>query len=79
MGDLRRDEFENWMHVLRDDIHGVHDRLDALNGRTRTNEKDIAVLQDRATQESKDPTARYGALGGIVAATGGILYHWFKG
>jgi hypothetical protein len=28
-------------------ITGIHDRLDVLNGRTRQNEKHIAVLHDR--------------------------------
>lgn len=44
---------------------GVHERLDALNGRTRANEVAVAVLQDRST--------RGGVFGGIAGSIGGVL------
>ena len=46
MSELTRDEFEGWMKLLREDVQGVHTRLDLLNGRTRENERDIAVRTD---------------------------------
>ena len=33
--------------VLLDAVNGINERLDVLNGRTRTNERHIAVLHDR--------------------------------
>lgn len=75
MAELSRDEWEGWMRLLREDIRGVHDRLDELNGRTRTNERDIAVLQDRGEQ-MKDPTARYTGLGAVIAAAATFVYQW---
>ena len=69
MADINRDEFENWMQVLREDIHGVHERLDKLNGRTRTMENAVAVLQDRGADGRKQ-----GAIsGGIVAGAAALV------
>ena len=45
----------------------LNDRLDELNGRTRTAEQKIAVIEDRGTRDS---SARW--LGGLAMA-GGIL------
>ena len=45
---LEREEFKTWMELLREDVRGVQDRLDVLNGRTRETEQAVAVLQDRA-------------------------------
>ena len=67
MAAIERDEFESWMQVLRSDIHGVHTRLDELNGRTRKNETAIAVLEDRDARV-KDGHARYVGWGGIANA-----------
>lgn len=68
---IDQDEFQRWMTLLRGDIQGVHDRLDELNGRTRSNEQDIAVLKDRGT---RDPMARWTAVfvgaGGVLAEIG---------
>lgn len=76
MSELGRDEWEGWMRLLREDIRGVHDRLDALNGRTRASELRIAVLQDRS-DAVVDPAARWGAVGsGIGALLAGALA-WF--
>lgn len=72
-----RDEFRQWMSVLRDDIKGVHVRLDAQNGRTRTLENKVAVLEDRG-EHAKDPKARWGAVGAGFAGLVGALYQWLK-
>jgi hypothetical protein len=73
---IEREEFESWMNVLRSDIRGVHERLDGLNGRTRQAEQAIAVLQSQAT---KDPAARYSAIGAAAAALAGGIWTWLKG
>lgn len=68
MPEIQREEFTAWMELIRGDIHGVHERLDALNGRTRANEQDIAVLKERSPA-TKGEAARWGGgLGvGVVA------------
>ena len=45
---IERGEFQAAVEQIREDIRGVHTRLDALNGRTRKTESDIAVLQERS-------------------------------
>ena len=60
MSEIQRDEFTNWMQTLRADIQGVHERLDALNGRTRAVENKVSVLEDRGIRTT-DPTARRAA------------------
>jgi len=88
MSDLSRDEFEGWMKLLREDVQGVHARLDLLNGRTRGNEKDIAVLQsktedlesktdDLEASQTRDPWARWTSFGAAVGAAGAGVYAWF--
>jgi mevalonate kinase len=47
------EEMPVWVQVLREDIRGIHDRLDTLNGRTRSVEVKVAVLEDRAEQAAK--------------------------
>jgi tetrahydromethanopterin S-methyltransferase subunit G len=52
----------------------INERLDTLNGRTRKNEREIAVLQDRSDQasdESKNAGKNAGAKWG--AWTGGAI------
>jgi hypothetical protein len=73
---LEREEFKSWMELLRNDIAGVHERLDELNGRTRVVENKVAVLEDRG---SRDTTARVQGLGGIVASAASFIYAWFRG
>lgn len=46
-------------------ITGIHERLDVLNGRTRQNEKHIAVLHDRQR-----------LLWGGLAAAGTAVMAW---
>lgn len=74
------ERFDYLQQMLRTGFDGVYARLDVLNGRTRENEKDIAVLQDRsdraerqaerAEQMAASVQSRAGAFGGIV---GGII------
>ncbi len=51
--DLTREEFIEHFRLLRDDVKGVHTRLDVLNGRTRAVETEVAVLKDRADQHAE--------------------------
>lgn len=60
-------ELDRLYELMDDGFKGVHARLDQLNGRTRENEKAIAVLQDRGVR-SKDTTAR--VIGGGAAMAG---------
>ena len=76
---LSRDEFEHWMHVLRDDIRNVQNGVDKINGRVRVTETKIAILEDRGTEKSKDPAARWAAVGAGAGAIAGALYQLFKG
>lgn len=64
---ISRDEFHQWMETLRDGISGVHDRLDGLNGRTRTAEADIAVLKDRSNrlERQQQEQARQSSVMGL--------------
>jgi hypothetical protein len=51
------------MAALRDELRGINDRLDIVNGRTRTMEQKVAVLEDRST-----PGRREGAIAGGIGA-----------
>lgn len=68
---INREEFQQWMGLLRDDIKGVHTRLDHLNGRTREVEGKVKVLE---SERSSDPVARWGA--GIGAALSAALAYF---
>ena len=72
MASIERQEFENWMQVLREDIRGTHIRLDELNGRTRSAENEIAVLKDRG---SRDNTARFAGVGSLLGGAVYAIYH----
>ena len=63
---IDRYEFESWMKLLRDDVQGVHTRLDVLNGRTRTVETEIAVLKDRSANGGKHGAVAGGAVAFLV-------------
>ena len=65
--ELSRAEFERWMQALQRGFDGVHSRLDILNGRTRANEKDIAVLSDRSSEARKGGFIAGGVGAAIVA------------
>ena len=55
-------EWDRLYDLLKDGFDGVHNRLDQLNGRTRTVESKVAVLEDRGV---RDPTARWTAASAI--------------
>lgn len=78
MAELERDEFETWMGVLREDIKGVHVRLDLLNGRTRVTESKIAVLEDRGSDARRGGMVS-GGIGAAIVALAEFARHWFKG
>lgn len=56
--------------LMEKGFHGVHSRLDDLNGRTRSAEQKIAVLEDRGIR-SKDAGARWGVAG--IGAIGALV------
>jgi hypothetical protein len=49
-------------------IHGIRDRLDQLNGRTRETEQAVAVLADRS---SRSNALSWSSIGAVIA---GALY-----
>lgn len=61
---------------IKDGFQQVHVRLDALNGRLRETEANVAVLEDRAT---RDMTARVGGGLSLMVAAIGALYQYLKG
>lgn len=69
------------IHVeyIREGIDGVHARLDALNGRTRTNETDIAVLKDRSADARKAGGLWGAGAGAFVGGVLAVLYQTFGG
>lgn len=67
------------LEYIKDRVDEINARLDQINGRTRTNETDIAVLKDRDSQAAKSGRnwgAGAGVLGGFL---GGFLSSVFKG
>ena len=61
MTELSRQEFHDAINLIRQDIRGIHARLDLLNGRTREAEQQVAVLTDRG-----HPAAWGGGIGAVV-------------
>ena len=60
------DQTLNERHTaLMDALKGIHTRLDTLNGRTRTSEREIAVLADRSGRIN---TIAISALSAVAAA-----------
>ncbi len=74
MSEIQRDEFNAHMNNLAGVLGEIKDHLKDLNGRTRVNEQDIAVLRDRGVRRA-DPTARWT---GAVAIAAGVLFELFK-
>ena len=74
MSELSRDEFLLHMQLIRQDIAGVDNRLDVLNGRTRIAENAIAVLEDRSN-EGKAAGIKWGAVSG-VSVSGALWAVW---
>jgi len=72
--DVSREEFYEAVREIRADIGGVNMRLDKLNDRVRTNETNIAVLQDRGTRQTLGAGGA-GAGAGLVLA---MAWEWFK-
>jgi hypothetical protein len=72
--ELNNDVFEQWMGVLQRDIQGIHARLDVLNGRTRSNETDIAILKERSEVLKDTKKSWDGVIGGLLVAA--ILGAW---
>ena len=68
-------ELDILLDTIQDGFRGVHTRLDAINGRLRSTEQDIAVLNDRS---NRDNTARVGAGASALVAGLGALWHWLK-
>lgn len=79
--ELKREEFQEWMRLLRADIQGIHERLDVLNGRTRQNEQDIAVLKATTVpvivpSSNKAAAAWGGGVGGALFLAAELLKMW---
>lgn len=72
--DVSREEFYRAVDDIRQDIAGVNGRLDTLNGRTRKNEREIAVLRDRGARQNLTAGGT-GAGAGILLA---MAWEWFK-
>lgn len=81
------DELLIHIAYIREGVDGINERLDNLNGRTRKNETDIAVLKDRQSdsrQAGVSAGRNWGAgagtaggfLGGVVA---GFFQKWMTG
>jgi hypothetical protein len=51
----------------------------ATNGQVQNHGLRLAVLEDRGTQATKDPTARNTGLGAVIAAAGALIWQWVKG
>ena len=51
--------------AVMESLRGIHSRLDTLNGRTRTSEREIAVLSDRSGRSN---AIAISALSAVVAA-----------
>lgn len=75
MAVIERDEFREYMALIREDIAGLGTRLDTLNGRTRDNEQDIAVLKDRAGHGLA--AAWGGGIVGVIVGAAEALRWWF--
>lgn len=67
------------LEYLREGVDEIRLHLKELNGRTRANETDIAILKDRA-DESRTSGRRWGlTAGGVGSAIGATLAYLFRG
>ena len=66
------------MELLRSDIRGVQDTLAEVNGRVRTNERKVAVLEDRAGDARKGGMLAGGVVT-LIAALVETLRHYLTG
>ena len=53
-------------------MHGISERLDVLNGRTRSSEQHIAVLEDRSNRHNAI------SVSALSAVVGAIIYYFVK-
>ena len=67
------------LEYIRDGIDGINERLDALNGRTRKVEQDVAVLHDRAEQGTEATAAAKASAIKWGAGIGAALSALFAG
>lgn len=77
---LTREEFLVHIDYIRSDIKGVNQRLDDLNGRTRTTENKIAVLEERTADtppSSRKQIAGFGTLGGLLSGAAYVIWEHF--
>ena len=72
--DLNRLE-DRLTEAMAQGFSGVHSRLDALNGRTRTAETNIVRLQERMKAKSHWP--KIGGISGIAALVGEVGKWYF--
>lgn len=64
---------------IKEGIDGINRRLDEQNGRLRSTEQSVAVLEDRAN-EAKDAGRNWGLTAGTVGtAIGAALAYFFGG
>ena len=77
---IEREDFENYINLLRDDIQrvetGINSRLDMLNGKTNQNTVDIAIHRtqlDNIKAESQKSARNHGALWGTLGSIGVAL------
>ena len=82
MTDLSRDELRQWLDMLRDDMqsgfNGVNMRLDKINDKVSIHAVKIGVLEDRSNA-TRDPVARWGAVGTMLAAAGYAAWQTISG
>jgi hypothetical protein len=78
MASIDRDEFRDVMNALRDELRNgfgdLNDRLDELNGRTRTVETKVAVLE--AAPPGRDQAARLTGAGAAFATLFTMVWQW---
>ena len=74
---LTRAEFLTHVGYLREDVKGVNDRLDIVNGRTRAVENKVSVLEDRSDESKRDGMRWGGAAGALIGGMMTALYNYF--
>lgn len=62
---------------IKERCDGLDDRLDTLNGRTRTVETKVAVLEERTGNGSKQGAVAGGAVAGLLGLLE-LARHYFK-
>ena len=64
--------------VIDEGFDRMHERFDVLNGRVRTSEIKIAVLQDRSDRETRT-ASKWGSISGSIGGfLGGLLSGWIS-